>query len=111
MTSILEHSFNFNGFNCYVIMRHMGDSCYRCGYVQVPKRLPINTASIDCHGGITYEYEEAPSPLEIDDESKWYIGFDCAHAFDTTDFWILDRVSDELRQIVGQILSEESEES
>lgn len=47
MTSILERSFNFNGFNCYVIMRHMGDNCYRCGYVQVSKRLPINTASIN----------------------------------------------------------------
>ena len=104
MTSILEHSFNFNGFNCYVIMRHMGDSYYRCGYVQVPKNIAINTASIDCHGGIAYAYEEAPSPLEIDDKNKWYIGFD------TTDFWTLGRVSDEIRQIVGQILSEESEE-
>ena len=24
MVTILEHSFNFNGFNCYVILRHMG---------------------------------------------------------------------------------------
>ena len=110
MTSILEHSFNFNGFNCYVILRHMGKSAYRCGYVQVSKRLLINIAKIDCHGGITYAYKEAPSPLEIDNKDKWYIGFDCAHAFDTTDFCTVDRVSDELRQIVGQILSGESEE-
>ena len=110
MISILEHSFNFNGFNCYVILRHMGKSTYRCGYVQVSKRLPINTAKIDCHGGITYAHKESPSPLEIDDKDKWYIGFDCTHAFDTTDFWTVNRVSDELRQIVGQILSEESEE-
>lgn len=88
----------------------MGKSAYRCGYVQVSKRLPINTAKIDCHGGITYANKEAPSPLEINDKGKWYIGFDCAHAFDTTDFWTVDRVSDELRQIVGQILSGESEE-
>jgi hypothetical protein len=88
----------------------MGDSCYRCGYVQVSKRFSINTAEIDCHGGITYANKEAPSPLEIDDKDKWYIGFDCAHAFDTTDFWTVDRISDELRQIVGQILSGESEE-
>ena len=101
MTSILERSFNFNGFNCYVIMRHMGDNCYRCGYVQVSKRLPINTASINCHGGITYANKE------VDDKNKWYIGFDCAHAFDTTDFWTVSRVSNELRQIVGQILSGE----
>ena len=46
--------------------------------------------------------------IEIDDKDKWYIGFDCAHAFDTTDFWTVNRVSDELRHIVGQILSEES---
>ena len=79
MTSILEHSFNFNGFNCYVILRHIGKSAYRCGYMQVSKRLPINTAKIDCHGGgITYAHKES--------------------------------VSDELRQIVGQILSEESED-
>ena len=88
----------------------MGDSVYRCGYVQISKNMTINTSDIDCHGGITYAYKEPPSPLEINDEDKWYIGFDCAHAFDTTDFWTLDRVSDELRQIVGQILSEESEE-
>jgi hypothetical protein len=89
----------------------MGKSAYRCGYVQVSKRLPINTASINCHGGITYANKEAPSPLEIDNKDKRYIGFDCAHAFDTTDFWTVDRVSDELRQIVGQILSGESEEN
>lgn len=70
MTSILEHSFNFNGFNCYVIMWHMGDSRYRCGYVQVSKNMAINTANIGCHGGITYAHKEAPSPLEIDDKSK-----------------------------------------
>lgn len=93
-----------------MILRHIGKSTYRCGYVQVSKRLPINTTSIDCHGGITYANKEAPSPLEIDDKNKWYIGFDCAHAFDTTDFWTVDRVSDELRQIVGQILSGESED-
>nr|DAK93118.1 MAG TPA: Protein of unknown function (DUF3172) [Caudoviricetes sp.] len=35
MIAILEHSFNFNGFNCYVVLRHMGEGCvYRCGYVQ-----------------------------------------------------------------------------
>ena len=60
-------------------------------------------------GGITYAHKESPSPLEIDDKDKWYIGFDCAHAFDTTDFLTVNRVSDELRHIVGQILSEESE--
>lgn len=111
MTAILEHSFNFNGFNCYVVLRHMSDSTYRCGYVQVSKNMPVDTSNIDCHGGITYVHEEAPSPLEIKDKDKWYIGFDCAHAFDTMDFWTLSRVSDELRQIVGQILSKESEEN
>lgn len=111
MISTLEHSFNFNGFNCYVILRRIDDIVYRCGYVQIPKGICVDTANIDCHGGITYAYKEAPSPLEIDDESKWYIGFDCAHAFDTTDFWTVSRVSEELIHIVGQILNEESEES
>lgn len=112
MTSILEHSFNFNGFNCYVIMRHMSDSYYRCGYVQIPKDIAVDTANIDCHGGITCAYKEPPSPLEVNDENKWYIGFDCAHAFDTADFWDSNRVSEELRHIVEQIIetNKESEE-
>ena len=110
MTSVLEHSFNFNGFNCYVILREMSKSVYRCGYVQIPKGIAVDTANIDCHGGITYAHKEAPSPLEIDDKNKWDIGFDCAHAFDTTDFWTASRVSEELKHIVEQILSEESEE-
>lgn len=110
MVTILEHSFNFNGFNCYVILRHMGARAYRCGYVQVSENMAINKEEIACHGGITYAHKEAPSPLEIDDKNKWYIGFDCAHAFDTTDYWTMSRVSDELRHIVEQILSKESEE-
>lgn len=110
MVTILEHSFNFNGFNCYVVLRNMGKSTYRCGYVQVPENMAINIEEIACHGGITYAHKEAPSPLEIDDKNKWYIGFDCAHAFDTTDYWTMSRVSGELRHIVEQILSKEREE-
>lgn len=110
MVTILEHSFNFNGFNCYVILRHMGTRAYRCGYVQVPKYISIAIAGIDCHGGITYISSEPPSPLAINDADKWYIGFDCAHPFNTTDVWTVGRVSDELRHIVEQILSKESED-
>ena len=47
MTTILEHSFNFNGCNCYVILRHMGDSTYRCGYVQVPKNMSVDISNIE----------------------------------------------------------------
>lgn len=108
MVTILEHSFNFNGFNCYVVRRHMGASrVYRCGYVQLSRHIDIAIAGIDCHGGITYASLEPPSPLAINDADKWYIGFDCAHPFDITDYWTVDRVSDELRHIVEQILSKE----
>ena len=111
MVTILEHSFNLNGFNCYVVRRHMGASrVYRCGYVQLSRHIDIAIAGIDCHGGITYASLEPPSPLAINDADKWYIGFDCAHPFDITDYWTVGRVSDELRRIVEQILSKESEE-
>lgn len=112
MLSILKRSFNYKGFNCYVIFREICGKVYRCGYVQIPKNIAIDTTSIDCHGGITYAYKEPPSPLEVNDENKWYIGFDCAHAFDTADFWDSNRVSEELRHIVEQIIetNKESEE-
>lgn len=112
MVEILEHSFNVNGLNCYVLLfQHIGASCaYRCGYVQVPKHIAIAIADIDCHGGITYVSLKPPSPFIVNNGDKWYIGFDCDHPLDTTDYWTVDRVSDELRHIVEQILSKESEE-
>jgi hypothetical protein len=58
-----------------------------CGYVGVPKTHPfygLNDISdprltdINIHGGITYTGNHHRKMKK----SKWYIGFDCAHAFD-----------------------------
>lgn len=89
------------GFACLV---HRSNFGAWCGYVGVPPSHPLhgrfyedinkNIANLDVHGGLTFsaacdpQHDEAtgrgichvPAPGEPD--SVWWIGFDCAHAFD-----------------------------
>lgn len=106
----LEHSFYCRGFMCYIILRRMTNTLYRCGYVAVPEdKDSFDVSDIWCHGGITYDYYKPPTPLAIKDK-KHYIGFDCLHFADTIDEWTLNKVRKELINIVNQILEQESEE-
>lgn len=67
------------GFRCRIIRGFLGALC---GYVGVPKehpcyRIPYGKCShFDVHGGLTY------SDFMEEDESLWWLGFDCAHAGD-----------------------------
>jgi hypothetical protein len=61
---------------------------HRCGYVRVPPGHPWHGNSDDglaeVHGGITFsEYDEPCDKGGPDD--AWWIGFDCAHAWDLPD--------------------------
>ena len=88
----IESEFTYKNFRCVVVF-----NCFcghRCGYVEIPFNHPIldkdcyELSYIDVHGGITFtKYEHATYPLESD--SGW-IGFDCGHCDDRTDFesWI-----------------------
>lgn len=60
---------------------------YLCGYIEIPKDhkgygVDYNDKmwdDISCHGGLTYSGK-------LDTPEKWYIGFDCAHFGDKTNF-------------------------
>lgn len=114
VTGKLEHSFSYREIECYVVLRSYGKGAeavkYRCGYIA----LPVTTAYFDtdeimCHDTITYSSSYSPDSVP-QDNSKYYIGFDCAHLGDTIDCWTIERVRMELRHIVNQILKQESEE-
>ena len=74
------------GFKWQIVHNGMG---YRCGYIRVPKGHPwfgtddLQYSNIDVHGGITFG--EPDKPCNEDDEPGWWLGFDCAHAFDLPD--------------------------
>lgn len=88
----IESDFIYKNFRCVVVF-NCNTGC-RCGYVEIPFNHPIadkdydELTDINVHGGITFaKWEHATYPLE----SKYgWIGFDCAHGDDKSDFesWI-----------------------
>lgn len=76
-----------SGLRAIVVMQELG---HRCGYVVISKDHPLygisnishdEISSLDVHGGVTcVNYAIGIGP-KIDD--IWYIGFDCAHCFDS----------------------------
>lgn len=110
-----------------VLVRHnfLG---YRCGYVGVPKGHPLYGTGYDkaedmglhAHGGLTFAGE-----FEALGDGLWYLGFDCAHAWDAPDpdlmtdewvargharflppdahMWTLEEVKDECEDLAKQI--------
>ena len=84
MSSIIESSFHYKGFQCCVIFHQLG---HRCGYVKVPywhSAYEKNWDELDikCHGGITYTSHILLGKTHA---SGWWIGFDCAHFGDIPD--------------------------
>lgn len=74
-----EERFEYKGFPCVVLFM---PTCYRCGYVGIPKDLEINPDEIDCHCGITYTSDEL---YHNEDKDVLWIGFDCGHCCDGFD--------------------------
>ena len=67
------------GYEWVVLHNGMG---FRLGYVKVPADHPwygldYNDIGADVHGGLTFAGQ--------DTESGYWVGFDCAHAFDKID--------------------------
>lgn len=80
----------------YACLLKRGPSGALCGYVGVPEGHPWHSRdhddiAADVHGGLTYSSscEEGPEgetichvPAPGEPEPLWWVGFDCAHAFD-----------------------------
>lgn len=76
----IEYQEIINGHHIVVFAYFRG---HRCGYMSVD--ASEDYGDIECHGGISYD--------EMGDfgiGKKRYIGFDCHHAYDGTDFSIMD---------------------
>jgi hypothetical protein len=73
------------GFEWAIV--HNGNG-YRCGYVKVIPGHPWfqkswNEIDAEVHGGLTFA--EADVPCGKGEDNGWWVGFDCAHAFDARD--------------------------
>lgn len=74
------------GFEWQVIHNRRG---YRCGYVRIPNGHPwhgvdYDDIDADVHGGLTFAEDDKPCDKDGPDNAYW-IGFDCAHAWDAPD--------------------------
>ena len=88
--SYTEISFKYKGYNCAVVAHHHG---HRCGYVCLPKtsrfyNVDYSKIDVDVHGGLTYGSESYSHPIATKEHVYW-IGFDCAHLYDSPDEEIL----------------------
>jgi hypothetical protein len=74
------------GFEWEVVQNGAG---YRCGYVRVLPSHPwferhYDDIAADVHGGLTFSNHGKACPTH-GREAEWWVGFDCAHAFDAPD--------------------------
>lgn len=120
-------SFEHAGLPC--LLRRQMSSGHWCGYVAVPPGHPLHGKPYDdadarVHGGLTYSDEcmgdpetgicHVPKPGEPD--NVWWFGFDCAHYGDKSyfaeevcshffegDYWDVDMVMHETRQLAEQL--------
>jgi len=66
------------------------DSGFRCGYVAIPNKhkafgVGIRTYDVEVHGGLSYAQKDNKYPIETDESLYWF-GFDCGHAYDNADW-------------------------
>lgn len=76
------------GFACLMTRTEMGNWC---GYVAVPPghpafEKPYDDVDVRVHGGLTYsdhcQAHICHVPKPGDPDNVWWLGFDCAHAWD-----------------------------
>ena len=96
----------YEGFEWVVTHNDVG---HRCGYVRVPLGHPWHGSTMDqadenirVHGGITFTEPDVPCEKDGPDNA-WWVGFDCAHAFDAPDLELLKNETKEVLQILKGI--------
>ena len=103
--TVVEAKWLHSGFKCKVMLVR---GSHRCGYVALPNphiAYGISGEDIDVsvHGGLTY--------AEKGKDGDWRVGFDCAHAGDSTiespevggHSWTLDEVVEETNKLAEQL--------
>jgi hypothetical protein len=78
MTTV-EREWTYKGYDCRVSYTDMG---FRCGYVAIPEGHPYHGTDysnivMSVHGGLTF--------CGHIEDTRWWIGFDCAHHNDAPD--------------------------
>ncbi len=82
---VLAHE-EYAGHEFMIVHNGMG---YRCGYVKVLPGHPWygkeeSDINVEVHGGLTFAQADVPCDKGGEDNG-WWVGFDCAHAWDTPD--------------------------
>lgn len=119
-------------FGYRTMIRRTPELLHLCGYVRIPKGHPCYGADWDSdlledicvHGGITWCRKSAPGEKP---DGGWWIGFDCAHAWDigpgmlSTNMYrhglddmtykTMDFVRDECERLAKQLKEKEDEGS
>lgn len=94
--------FKYLGFHCVMIRNPI--LMHYCGYIGIPNTHPWyrksqDSIEIDVHGGLTFNGDHLPMGLGLESDSyMWWLGFDCAHAWDQAPFFL----SKEYTDIIGR---------
>jgi hypothetical protein len=80
----IEKEWIHKGLHCAVVMAR--PAAHRCGYVRVPPSHPAfqqkyDEIDVNVHGGLTFS--ELEPCIEHPDGQGWWLGFDCAHYYDS----------------------------
>lgn len=117
----LNQEFDFCGFPCVTTRQPTG---HLCGYVGIPDTHPLYSVKVNditsdmvpiVHGGVTYADHHYPITGSMD--SRWWVGFDCAHALDWFDWkknsgrvktpmyheWTVEEVVEETKQLAREL--------
>ncbi len=117
--SDFEKRWEFKGLECAVVMITRGqDAHHRCGYVKINDDHicygeEMGMFNVDVNGGVTYARNHL-----LDDETGWWVGFDCMHAWDAPDpsqnndsgrsegcrFWELNSVFKETEKLADHLI-------
>ena len=79
-----RETFTYEGYKC-LIVRHP-EFGHLCGYVGIPEghkyyKKHYDDVPLEVHGGLTFS-----DFWEDENDNLWYLGFDCAHAWDLSPF-------------------------
>lgn len=108
-----KKEFVYKGYKCLIFRNP--DMQFLCGYVELPKghryyKKLYDNIPIKVHGGLTFSGDGMRYPDFIQQKDKWYIGFDCAHAWDLLPTYHRDELTNTMLKSMTGILEGYSDE-